>query len=429
MAGFLAWDGLMAHGESTRTPTGDWPPARWGLATSLREPGRQDVGVDGTALALASLPLSDARRRDPGANDGGGAEVERRLRRNIPWHPAAVAAEIAEAVAGGGGNGVWVYVKGGDQAAVCRAAAVIAETRCGAADRVVFADSSRFSSLTDVVARACDAGGGGRRNALVLVLGGVERASPDVAECLVAASRSGALKDRSSSARILDLSGCVVILATSNLSASDDEVIGLRMWAEDEEEASCGGRERKRKAGTEASPTTESNKLLRPRLDDVGGRGGLDLNVDLCADSDEEDEAIPSDITHEDGSDDEILDHPRRLLESVACRVVTLADARPIRARLHARLARALGEQHQPPVAARVEDEAVDALAAASGYFLEETLERWIAEVLQPAAATVRTGGGNGIVLVLGVGRVDAGAHRQTSGFMGSVLPSRVHVD
>jgi hypothetical protein len=261
------------------------------------------------------------------------------------------------------------------------------------------------------------------------VLGGVERASPDVAECLVAASRSGALKDRSSSARILDLSGCVVILATSNLSASDDEVIGLRMWAEDEEEASCGGRERKRKAGTEASPTTESNKLLRPRLDDVGGRGGLDLNVDLCADSDEEDEAIPSDITHEDGSDDEILDHPRSLLESVACRVVTLADARPIRARLHARLARALGEQHQPPVAARVEDEAVDALAAASGYFLEETLERWIAEVLQPAAATVRTGGGNGIVLVLGVGRVDAGAHRQTSGFMGSVLPSRVHVD
>jgi hypothetical protein len=278
-----------------------------------------------------------------------------------------------------------------------------------------------------VVARACDAGGGGRRNALVLVLGGVERASPDVAECLVAASRTGVLKDRSSSGRDLDLSGCVVILATSNLSTSDDEVIGLRIWAEDE--ASCGSRERKRKAGTEASPTTESNKRLRPRFDDVGGRGGLDLNVDLCADSDVEDEAIPSDITHEGSSDEELLDHPRSLLGSVACRVVTLADARPIRAHLHAMLGRALGEQHQPPVAARVDDEAVDALAAAAGHFLEETLERWIAEVLQPAAATVRTGGGNGSVLVLGVGRVDAGAHRQTSGFMGSVLPSRVHVD
>jgi hypothetical protein len=44
-----------------------------------------------------------------------------------------------------------------------------------------------------------------------------------VAECLVAASRSDALKDHSSSARELHLSDCVVILATSNLSANNGE--------------------------------------------------------------------------------------------------------------------------------------------------------------------------------------------------------------
>jgi hypothetical protein len=385
MAGLLGWDGLTtAHGKSSTRMASEWtpPPVRWGL----REPGCQDDV--GTALALGSLPLSDTA--SSGGDDGSAArELERRLRRNIPWQPAAVTAQIADAVAGGhdAGKGVWLCVKGSDHAAVRRAAAVIAEARCGGAPgHVVCADTTKFT-LADVVARARS---GGRGKRPVLVIGNAERAPADVADCLVAASRNGALKD-GSSGRELDLSSAVVILATAKLTTtttSSDEVIGLRLWSEDEE-APC-----KRKPDAQA-PTVPECK--RPRHeDDVVGRGGLDLNIDLCAGTD-------SDITHEEGSS---------LLESVAARaVVTLDDDGTIRDHLHARLARAL---------ARVDDEAVELLAAASGHFLEETLERWIAEVLQPAVRN----GGRGIVLVLGAGSV---AHRQATGFMGSVLP--VHVD
>jgi hypothetical protein len=388
MAGLLGWDGLTtAHGKSSTRMASEWtpPPVRWGL----RERGCQDDV--GTALALGSLPLSDTA--SSGGDDGSAArELERRLRRNIPWQPAAVTAQIADAVAGGhdAGKGVWLCVKGSDHAAVRRAAAVIAEARCGGAPgHVVCADTTKFT-LADVAARARS---GGRGKRPVLVIGNAERMPADVVDCLVAASRSGALKD-GSSGRELDLSSAVVILATAKLTTtttSGDEVIGLRLWSEDEVEAPC-----KRKPDAEALAVPECK---RPRHeDDVVGCGGLDLNIDLCAGTD-------SDITDEEGSG---------LLESVVTRaVVTLDDEGPIPRHLHARLARAL---------ACVDDEAVELLAAASGRFLEETLERWIAEVLEPAVRNA----GKRSVLVLGAGSV---AHRQATGFMGSVLPSRVHVD
>jgi hypothetical protein len=398
MAGLLGWDGLTtAHGKGSTRTASEWtpPPGRWGL----REPGCQDDV--GTALALGSLPLSDTAS-SVGGDDGSAArELERRLRRNIPWQPASVAAQISDAVAGGheDGKGVWLCVKGRDHAAVRRAAAVIAEARCGGAPgHVVRVDTTKFT-LADVHARAWS---GGRSKRLVLVFGNAERAPADVVDCLVAASRSGALKD-GSSGRELDLSSAVVILATAKLTTtnnSGDEVIGLWLWSEDEEEGPC-----KRKPDAEA-PTVPECK--RPRHEDDVGRGtGLDLNIDLCAGTD-------SDLTHEESSG---------LLEFVAARaVVTLDDEGPIHGHLHSRLARALrGEQYEE-MAVRVDDEAVELLAAASGHFLEETLERWIAEVLEPAVRN----GGKGNVLVLGAGSV---AHRQPTGFMGSVLPSRVHVD
>ncbi|TVT97508.1 hypothetical protein EJB05_57243 [Eragrostis curvula] len=419
IAGFLGLEGLMAHGKNRTT---EWSPPRRVL-TSLREPVcHQDVG---TALALGSLPLSDTATSDgrasPGSDGGDGSsamaarELEQRLRRNVPWQPAAVAAEIAEAVVAGGGRGsgdnkgnrgVWLYVKGSDHAAVRRAAAVIAEARCGSADRVVLVSAEEFRA--DVVSRAAEVGGGGK---VVLVVGDVERAPEDVVDRLVAASRSGVLKGQSG--RELDLSDCVVILTTSKFTdVATDDVISLRLWSE-EDEASSG--DLKRKPDTEPSPTESK----RPRHD-AGRR--LDLNIDLCDDDDEEDEAIPSDITHE-GSDDEVEHQPHSLLESLASRVVTLDNAGCPRGHLRAMLLRALS---QP--AARVEDEAVEALAAASGHFLDETLERWAADVLSPAAAMVRNGGkGNAAVVVLGVGRGGVGARQ--AGFMGSVLPSRVHVD
>ncbi|TKW03565.1 hypothetical protein SEVIR_7G049800v4 [Setaria viridis] len=421
VAGFLGLDGLMELGKSR---TSQWPPSplpRWGL-TPVMAPGCQGAG---TALALGSHPLSDSATsggRAPGSGDGSAAvrELERRLRRNIPWQPVSVVAEIVETALAGRGP-VWLYVKGSDHAAARRAAAVIAEARCGSSDRVVLADPSRFSCAeelcSDVVSRASEIGG----QAFVVVVDDVENAPCDVVDCLVAASERGRLKDHQSG-RELDLSSSVVILTTSKFTGAAGSVIGLRLWSEDE--APPGGALKRK---TVSSPQGECK---RARHD------ALDLNLNLCAeeDTDEEDddgsdddeEAVPSDITHEgDSGDSSEHGHPHGLLESIAARVVTLDEegGHDALAAIRARLAGAIAGHGR----SRVDEAAVQALAAASGEFLEEVLERWTAEVLGPAAATVRNGGKGKEVVVLGLGPV--GGARETEGFMGSVLPSRVHVD
>nr|CAB3484092.1 unnamed protein product [Digitaria exilis] len=432
-AAFLGFDGLIEHGNS-RT-TGQWSPPspplpRWGLSPAMAAP------VTATALALGSHPLSDSATsgdRAPVTGDASSAarELERRLRRNIPWQPGAVAAEIAEAVVAGGDRGkkkgVWLLVKGSDHAGARRAATVIAEARCG--ERVIWADPSRFSCAeemcSEVVSRAVEMGGGnGETTSVVVVVDDVENAPCDVVDCLVAASRRGSFKDHLSGQE-LDLSSSVVILTTSKLTVGvASDVIGLRLWSEDE--ASSDGLKRK----TESSPQSE---FKRARHDGHG----LDLNLSAEEDtgeedddaSDNDDEAVPSDITHE-GDSGESSEHgrPDGLLESIATRVVTLDEEEGGRdaaaAAIRARLAGAMAGHGR----ASVDEAAVHALAAASGHFLDEVLERWETEVLGPAVATVRNGGkGNEVVVVLGLG--GSGGPRETAGFMGSVLPNRVHVD
>lgn len=431
IAGFLGMEALR------------WsPPAAAALPSlsSLREPECQDVT---TALALGSLPLSDSASSSGGGGGDGAAarELERRLRKNVPWQRAAVA-EIADAVAAGArsgngtkGAGVWLLLKGSDHAAVRRVAAVIAETHCCSADRVVVvsADPNKFGCAddfrSDVVARASMAAAAGG-NKLVLVVDDVERAPQHVVECLVAASRSGALKDKFGGQE-LDLSGSVVVMTTSKLTdAAVSGVISLRLYTSEQSPPSG---DLKRKTPT-SSPPTSDRKRARARRS-AGNGHSLDLNLNLFAhddddndagDVDDDDDGVPSDITHEGGGDDSGEhghSHHRLLLESIAMRVVTLdgdhhGAAAAVRERLSGRLDGGGREL-------RVDGEAAAALAAASGHFVDEVMERWVAEVFEPAAATVKNGGK---AVVLGVGPSGGGAH-ESVGFMGSVLPSRVHVD
>nr|CAB3486627.1 unnamed protein product [Digitaria exilis] len=434
VARFLGLEGLMEHGNS-RT-MGQWSPPspplpRWGLSPAMAAA----APATATALALGSHPLSDSATSDgraPVTGDASAAarELEHRLRRNIPWQPGAVALEIAEAVVAGasgrGKKGVWLLLKGSDHAGARRAATVIAEARFGSAERVIWADPSRFSCAeemcSEVVSRAAEMGtGNGETASVVVVVDDVENAPCDVVDCLVAASRRGSFKDHLSGQE-LDLSNSVVIMTTSKLTVVAGDVIGLRIWLEDE--ASSGGLKRR----TESSLQSECK---RTRHD------ALDLNLNLSAEedtgeedndgSDNDDEAVPSDITHEgDSGKSSEHGHPDGILESIAACVVTLDEEEGGRdaaaAAIRARLAGAMNGQGR----ARVDEAAVQALTAASGHFLDEVLERWATEVLGPAVATVRDGGkGNEVVLGLG----GSGGPRETAGFMGSVLPSRVHVD
>ncbi|CAL5035169.1 unnamed protein product [Urochloa decumbens] len=433
VAGFLGLEGLMMEHGKTRTTT-----SHWHSPSALPHWGPNPPAALATALALATHPLSDSATSAASAVAAAARELDRRLRQNIPWQPAAVAAEIAEAAVHAGVKGAaaaWLYVKGSDGAAARRIATVIAEARCGGVERVVRADPCRFTCAeelcSDVVSRALEitaSGGGGA--AFVLVVDDVESAPCDVVDCLAAASRSGCLKDRRTG-RELDLSGSVLMLTEAKLTggAGTGGVIGLRLWAEDE--AASGGAVKRK-----TEPSSPQSECKRARHD------ALDLDLNLCAEedaagddeedddggSDDDDEAVPSDITHEGDGDEsgDSSEHGHRdgVLESISARVVTLDEGGggAAAAGIRARLAGAIAGQ------GRVEEVAVQALAAASGEFLEEVLERWAAEVLGPAAATARNGGkGKAAAVVLGLG--DSGGARETEGFMGSVLPSRVQVD
>uniref|UniRef100_A0A0D9W3A1 Clp R domain-containing protein n=1 Tax=Leersia perrieri TaxID=77586 RepID=A0A0D9W3A1_9ORYZ len=416
IAGFLGMDTLQWSPPSSSTAASH--PRHRGMS-SLRDtvPECHDVT---TALSLGSLPLSDSASSSGG---GGESELEQRLRESVPWQRAAVA-EIAHAVSAAAGaqrSGVWLLLKGGgggDHAAVGRAAAVIAETRCGGADRVVSVDDpSKFGCAedfcSDIVSRGASMAAGGDKTKLVLVVGDVERALRHVVDCLVAAARSGAMKDNVGG-REIDLSDSIVILTTSKFSDStaaiSGGVISLRLYTSDDSPSpSPPSGDHKRRKAVATSPPSDRKRARRSN--------GLDLNLNLFASDDDDDEeqedggAVPSDITDECDSGD----HRNRLLENVATRVVNLKDAAA--AAVRERLSRR---------GLRVDGEAAEALAAATGHVADEVMERWVEEVFEPAAATVKNGGKTVVVLGVGPG---GGGGAQESGFMGSVLPSRVHVN
>ncbi|KAM0901832.1 hypothetical protein ACQ4PT_019698 [Festuca glaucescens] len=406
IAGFLGLEGLMEHGRR-------WSPPSPLPCPSLMEPQCPDVKTTlalGTVLPLSDTATSDGRAR--GRDDGLARELERRLRKNMPWQPADTVAEIVEAVAGGrsyGRKGVWLFLKGSDHAAQQRAAAVIAETCCGSADQVVAADPKKFSCAedfcSDVVSRARKIGS----SKLVLVIHDVERAPRPVVECLVAASVRGSFKDHLG--QELDLSESVVIITASEFAHGTSDVISLRL------RTSSSSRDFKRKEGID-SPSRECK---RARQD--AGDHGIDLNLNLCVGSDSDDDGVPSDITHESGTREH--GQPHDLLESIATGVLTLdkgadADQRAAAA-IRAVLVGALGREVQ------LDNQAAEALVVASGHFLDEVLERWAAEVFEPAAAAAAAASGNGgKVVILGIG---PGGGARVSGYMGSALPSRVLVE
>ncbi|KAF7001376.1 hypothetical protein CFC21_017059 [Triticum aestivum] len=410
IAGFLGLEGLTEHSRSNSR----WSPPSPLPCPGLMEPERPDVK---TTLALGTLlPLSDTATSDgraQGSHDGVTHELERRLRKNIPRQPVGTVAEIVEAVASSrsyGRKGVCLFFKGSDHAAQQRAAAVIAETCCGSADQIIAADPKKFSCAedfcSDVVSRACKLSCG----RFVLVIPDVEHAPRHVVECLVAASMCGFIKDHFG--QELDLSGSIIIFTTSELANRATDVISLRLWS------SSSPGDVKRKAEIEPPPTTRECK--RARHGSSSGHG-IDLDLNLCAGNDSDDDAVPSDITHE--SDSREHGDLHHLLESVATGVLALdkdadADQRAA-ATIREVLVGALGREVQ------LDDEAAEALTAASGHFLDEVLWRWAVEVFEPAAAAAVVENG-GKVVVLGMG---PGGGAQVSGFMGSALPSRVLVD
>ncbi|OAY83346.1 Chaperone protein ClpB [Ananas comosus] len=395
--------------------------------SSLKKPENQEVK---TALVLGTPLFSDSATSLE-ANKRGGIgdlrELERRLKENIFWQLGAVSS-IVEALVdcdAGERKGTWFLMRGNDRVAKRRAAMVIAESWCGSIDGLVCVNvresARRGSSCSEILSEALK-----KDEKCVILIEGIDRADTNFANSLVDGLKIGSFVDPLG--RELALSNSIIILATSSGEEQESNVLAMRMWVE--EQLPVGDLKRK-------APTELPNKSKKPRIE----KNGFDLNVCFEEEDDdegngekanegvneEEEDAVPSDLTHE-GGDTTNTNLPHGILESVAASFTFEAGPdsfRLISDHIVSKLNQAFDRTGDRANGLHVEETVVEGMVRASGYFLESLYERWVREVFQTGLATVKKGGEGGVRLGFEGKEVNSGE----LGFQGSVLPSRIHVD
>ncbi|KAJ3696501.1 hypothetical protein LUZ61_000206 [Rhynchospora tenuis] len=328
-------------------------------------------------------------------------ELEKRLYENIPWQSGAIAS-IVEAFEK---KDNLILLEGKDKMAKRRVALVIAETYCRSADKVVRVDLSKF--VLETVSKEVE-----KEGRCVVLIEGINQAPADLLHSV------GSLKDHSDA---------IIVLSTSESDTKNFGVVNMRFFLE-----LPSDNDLKRKSPSE--------NVLEKEPKRHRGEIGLDLN--LCASEDEgevafdEEEAIPSDITHESDGFERQTGLPQTLLQKVRTSINIGASSDSsvcISNRIVSRLNRACreiwGEEGQFGNFV-VDKEVVERLVWASGSCLEALFEKWVREVFQTFIPTVKKGGKVrlGLVGVGASGGIDA-TEGTAPGFCGSVLPEKIHLD
>lgn len=337
-------------------------------------------------------------------------ELEKRLYENIPWQLGAIAS-IVEAFEK---KENLIILEGNDQIAKRRVALVIAETYCGSTDRVVHVDPSKFDR--EIVSKQVE-----KEKRCVVLIEGINQAPADILNSVQL------LKDQSDVIVILTFS-------PSDTTIENHSAVNMRFLVEFPSDNDL-----KRKLLPSENELEQEPKRHR-------GETGLDLNLNLnlnlCASEDEgevafdEEETIPSDLTHEGDGFDRQTDHPQTLFQKIGVSVTigTGSDSsvhisNRIVARLNQAYAEIWGEEGQFGNF-RMDKEVVEWLVWASGSCLEALFEKWIREIFQNCVPTVKKGGK--LRLRLDVGAIGGGIEGNEGivpGFCGSVLPEKIHLD
>ncbi|KAJ4753012.1 Double Clp-N motif-containing P-loop nucleoside triphosphate hydrolases superfamily protein [Rhynchospora pubera] len=333
-------------------------------------------------------------------------ELEKRLYENIPWQ-SGVIASIVEAFEK---KNNLIFLEGNDKIAKRRVALVIAETYCGSTDKVVRVNLSSFD--LEIVSKKVE-----KEGRCVVLIEGINQAPADLLHSV------GSLKDHSDAIIVLSTSESDKILK-SRPSGENSGVVNMRFLLEND---------LKRKSPSENVPEKEPKR----------NRGEIGLDLNLCASEDEgevafdEEEAIPSDITHESDGFERQTDLPQTLLQKIGTSITIGASSDSsvcISNRIVSQLNRACreiwGEDGQFGNFV-VDKEVVEWLVWASGSCLEALFEKWVREVFQTCIPTVKKGGKVRLGLVVGVGAsggIDA-SEGTVPGFCGSVLPEKIHLD
>ncbi|XP_078165733.1 double Clp-N motif-containing P-loop nucleoside triphosphate hydrolases superfamily protein [Carex rostrata] len=335
-------------------------------------------------------------------------ELEKRLYENIPWQLGAIAS-IVEAFEK---KENLIILEGNDQIAKRRVALVIAETYCGSTDRVVHVDPSKFDH--EIVSKQVE-----KEKRCVVLIEGINQSPADILNSVQS------LKDQSDAIVILTFS-------PSDTTIENHSAVNMRFLVEFPSDNDL-----KRKSLPSENELEQEPKRHR-------GETGLDLNLNLnlCASEDEgevafdEEETIPSDLTHEGDGFDRQTDHPQTLFQKIGVSVTigTGSDSsvhvsNRIVARLNRACAEIWGEEGQFGNF-RMDKEVVEWLVWASGSCLEALFEKWVREIFQNCVPTVKKGGK--LRLRLDVGAIGGGIEGNEGivpGFCGSVLPEKIHLD
>lgn len=407
-------------------------------ATTWLSEARTGLALGG-GVSLFSDSATSAADLKKGVTSGHRRELWRRLNENVPWQ-SEILGSIAEALSERGSDGkhnkgIWLLLRGSDGIGKRRLSLAISEFFCASADKLVVRVNARKAEPhADLVVEAL------RRDPnSVFLIEEVDWAEADFLRVLsqLHANGGGGFRDLAGSA--VSSAEAVFILCassghgkTTGLGEEDGGVIAMKLHVEDSPSPSPSPPANlKRKI---LSDETTSHRAKNPRT----GEGLLDLNVSP-GDSENEgataggegeeeeevqEEGVPSDLTHEMGSDD--------LLGSIGHRFAV--DMCPERRRRMAEHflwklrrsfdeARAEGGGHLGISSLSVDGAAVEQLAAASGSFLDSLFDEWLRQVFQPSLRTP-TKTGPRLRLLVEEGRPRSPA--ESGGFHGSALPTRI---
>ncbi|RWW48590.1 hypothetical protein BHE74_00045396 [Ensete ventricosum] len=367
-----------------------------------------------TALALYSPLYSDsATSKDQTRRSmAEPLELGRQLQENIPWQSEAIPS-IVEALhdcRNGDKKVVRLLIQGNDHVAKRRLARVMAESFFGSPNKLIqinqrnsstTAEDSSLETLIDALRK---------EPKCVVLIEDVNRMHCNFVNSFTDAVKVGSFKD--SFGGEVSLGDAIFVLTTSKLTKFDvaNNVVNMRFCIED-----SSPRDAKRKPETDLQNISKKGRT---------GESSFDLNMQPSEDSEED--AVPSDLTHE--TECISLHLPQELLEST---VQLTLDAgshqfQEMKLNLLSKLHRAFEEipsDNDEKGHLFIDPAVGEELMEASGSFSESFFEQWVREVFRVSLQSIKRRR-NVRLSLEGEER-----HVEESGFMGSVLPHTIHVD
>lgn len=411
--------GFSSTAVDKKNETGNWQERtesnQWlseASLNSLKMAANQQVM---TALALYSPLYSDSATSKDQTRRWMAEPLDlgRQLQENIPWQSEAIPS-IVEALhdcRNGDKKVVRLLIQGNDHVAKRRLARVMAESFFGSPNKLIQINQRNSSTTGEDSCLETLIDALRKEPKCVVLIEDVNRMHCNFVNSFTGALKVGSFKD--SFGGEVSLGDAIFVLTTSKLTKFDvaNNVVNMRFCVED-----SSPRDAKRRPETDLQNISKKGRT---------GESSFDLNMQPSEDSEED--AVPSDLTHE--TECISLHLPQELLEATAQLTLDAGSHQfqEMKLNLLSKLHRAFEEipsdDNDKKGHLFIDPTVGEELMEASGSFSESFFEHWVREVFQVSLQSIKKGRNVRLSLEGEERRV------QESGFMGSVLPHCIHVD